>query len=51
MKPCRDCGKEISTTARRCPHCGAYIWHPIEVKATIALIIFNLCLFAWLSYS
>jgi RNA polymerase subunit RPABC4/transcription elongation factor Spt4 len=26
MHACRDCGKEISNTARRCPHCGKYQW-------------------------
>ena len=23
VKPCRDCGKEASTEAEQCPHCGA----------------------------
>ena len=23
IKPCRDCGKETSTEAKACPHCGA----------------------------
>jgi len=23
LKPCRECGKEISTQAKHCPHCGA----------------------------
>lgn len=23
---CKGCGKEISKSARRCPHCGHYIW-------------------------
>ena len=23
VKPCRDCGKEASTEAEHCPHCGA----------------------------
>jgi hypothetical protein len=23
LKPCRECKREISTDARRCPHCGA----------------------------
>lgn len=22
MAPCRECGKEVSTTAKTCPHCG-----------------------------
>jgi len=23
LKKCKECGKEISTGAGRCPHCGA----------------------------
>lgn len=23
LKPCRECGKEVSTEAKACPHCGA----------------------------
>lgn len=23
LKPCHECGKEISNTADKCPHCGA----------------------------
>ena len=27
MKPCRECGHEVSEQARACPHCGApYPW-------------------------
>lgn len=22
LDPCRECGKEVSTNAARCPHCG-----------------------------
>lgn len=25
LKPCRECGKEISSQARICPHCGAKV--------------------------
>ena len=23
LKPCHDCGKEVSTDAKKCTHCGA----------------------------
>ena len=23
---CRECGKEVSSNARACPHCGAPVW-------------------------
>lgn len=22
MKPCRECGKEVASSAKKCPHCG-----------------------------
>jgi hypothetical protein len=25
LKPCKECGKEISTKAEKCPHCGVKI--------------------------
>lgn len=27
---CRECGKEISTQAAACPHCGCPVWQPTE---------------------
>jgi uncharacterized membrane protein YvbJ len=48
MKPCKDCGKEISGSARRCPHCGAYVWHGIEIKAGIFLMALIIFLFWWI---
>jgi predicted amidophosphoribosyltransferase len=50
MRECSSCGKGIAQTARRCPYCGGYIWHPIEVKVAIGLILFVLFLYAWLSH-
>lgn len=49
MRPCKTCGKEIAKSARHCPHCGGYVWHPIEVKAVIILIVFIILLYWWLS--
>lgn len=44
LTKCRECGKEISTTARSCPHCGAKrtsvlgrIW--LAAKLFVALIV------------
>ena len=37
---CRECGKEVSTEAKACPHCGAKV--PRESAfAKVALIIFG----------
>lgn len=48
MKACRDCGKEISTTARACPHCGAkvprtkwWLWVPLGLVALFLAIGFS----------
>lgn len=27
---CRECGKEISSQAAACPHCGCPVWQPTE---------------------
>ena len=34
MKYCRDCGKQVSECASRCPHCGAP--HPGESEKQMA---------------
>ena len=47
MKRCKDCGKEVSNTARRCPACGSYIWSEGRIGcAMIALILFALFMFS-----
>ena len=33
LKPCRECGKEVSTTAKTCPHCGTL--HPANTAAAV----------------
>jgi uncharacterized membrane protein YvbJ len=30
LLPCKECGKEISSTARSCPHCGTS--RPVNVN-------------------
>ena len=27
LKPCPDCGRQVSERARRCPQCGGPLWH------------------------
>lgn len=36
---CSECGKEISTTAERCPHCGYCTNHGRSVVETKALLV------------
>jgi RNA polymerase subunit RPABC4/transcription elongation factor Spt4 len=45
---CRECGKEVSTKANACPHCGAVIKHPswgtgflVMVAAVVAITAFS----------
>jgi hypothetical protein len=42
LAPCRECGKEISTSARACPHCGSpvkrvkwWLWVPLGLLVAI----------------
>lgn len=41
LAPCRECGKDVATSARQCPHCG--VEHPtsrsILTTALIGLLI------------
>ena len=52
IKACRDCGGHVSTSARRCPHCGcgfpdsslnrayflAMLYKAIDVAALISIV-------------
>jgi len=42
---CRECGKEVSTSAQRCPHCGALVYLFSFSRVLILLII--ILLFCW----
>jgi len=37
---CKECGKEISDKAQKCPHCGAITVH--EAKKTIWIAVFTI---------
>lgn len=49
MTPCKECGKEISTEAKVCPHCGARTRtgkiNDAVALFLIALIVLGLVLF------
>lgn len=44
MKKCRDCGKEVSISAKSCPHCGAddpgmgNLWFSIKMLLSIGML-------------
>jgi hypothetical protein len=33
LKPCPDCGHEVSLRANRCPQCGGPLWHKTAGEA------------------
>jgi hypothetical protein len=35
LKPCRECGKEVSTEAKSCPHCG--VTSPVRKSQIVVL--------------
>jgi hypothetical protein len=37
LKPCKECGREVSTKARNCPNCGAPI--PGRIKLSLIIVI------------
>jgi RNA polymerase subunit RPABC4/transcription elongation factor Spt4 len=45
LKPCRQCGKELSTEAEACPHCGAKVRKPTSVLTWIGAIILAIIVF------
>lgn len=41
LKPCHECGKDVSTEAGKCPHCGAKVKKPTGVLGWIVAIFFG----------
>ena len=39
IRPCSDCGKDVSTDAQACPHCGKPVPKPVE---TMAKVVFGI---------
>jgi DNA-directed RNA polymerase subunit RPC12/RpoP len=35
IRPCSDCGKDVSTDAQACPHCGKPVSKPAETTAKV----------------
>jgi hypothetical protein len=47
LKNCKECGKEVSSAAKVCPHCGKrYPTGGVTLPAKIALIIIGLWVFS-----
>jgi hypothetical protein len=53
LKSCRECGKQVSTEAATCPHCGVRSSasptprSPIEVAGIVALLLIAVAIFAY----
>ncbi len=46
IKPCKDCGEQVSSRADECPHCGRWmIFGRLEYLFGINLLIFLLLVF------
>jgi len=46
LKICKDCGKEISSSAGRCPHCGArhdYGGYAIGMIIVVLILVIYQC--------
>lgn len=39
MKICKDCGKEVSKSAKRCPNCGKKMKKPIALYIILGIIV------------
>ncbi len=45
LKPCKECGREISTKAKSCPHCGADPPQPAQMGLLSSLAVIFLVIF------
>ena len=50
MVKCKECGKEISTSATECPHCGKKITKPLVVIFEVIAIVLLLAVL-WVALS
>lgn len=50
IRPCKECGKDMSTTAAACPHCGAKQKRTSGFTWIIAVFL-GLMVFAWINIS
>jgi hypothetical protein len=41
LKKCKSCGNTIARTARRCPHCGTYLWTTGRIVFAIFILLFG----------
>jgi len=49
MQPCKECGKEVSTQAKKCPNCGKY--DPTGSHTRTKIILFGIiCIFILISH-
>lgn len=47
MKTCKDCGTEVSKSAKSCPKCGKKLKHTgLRVTLGIIILIFGICILA-----
>ncbi len=49
LKPCPECGKEVSTEADKCPNCGVTIKAPVKSGAGCLAWTFRLLSAGWIA--
>ena len=46
MKPCKDCGEQVSSRADECPHCGRWmLWGRLDELLGMPLLLIILMFF------
>lgn len=52
LVPCRECGRDVSDQAMKCPHCGARLRNPrrglFGKLFKLAFVLFNIVMIAWI---
>ena len=48
IQKCHECGKDVSTTAKACPNCGASVKKPLLQKNIGCLVVVSLIVLLWI---
>ena len=47
MTKCKECGKEVSTSAKKCPHCGVSNPNPSKTNIIILIVVVLIIWWVW----
>lgn len=49
LRPCTECGREVSDLATTCPHCGAPVARTSPNRVALALVlVLVVCVVGWM---